>query len=148
MNISGCSIGTHLARLAEHRNSTLIADAADEHWHAIHRALSPIIGVQGVVSLYRRTVNLARARYAWLREPDSSEPLSKPLDSLRAAFLKQSPDDAAAAQLALLQIFNDLLEHLIGNSLTDRLLDAVWQDAQCPRDGDRNTQEDTEDKKP
>ena len=147
MNISGCLIGTHLVRIAEHRNSALIADAADEHWHAIHKALSPIIGIQGVVSLYRRSVFLARVRYNWLREPDSSEVLSQPLDSLRAALVPQSSDDAVAAQLALLQIFNDLLEHLIGTSLTDRLLDPVWQDAQSPRDGDHHTQGVTEDKK-
>ena len=137
MKISRCPIGTQLSRLAERSNSGLVADAADEHWHAIHDALSAVVGAHGVGALYLRSVYLTRAEHPWLVEPDQAELPSKPLGSLHAALSGQSSADAAAAQASLLQTFNDLLENLIGSSLTDRLLGPLWQ--QPP--GVRNAQD-------
>ena len=52
---------------------------------------------------------------------------------MRAALSQQTAANAAAAHDAMLQTFQDLLDNLIGRSLTQRLLQAVWDQ---PSSGD------------
>jgi type II secretory pathway component PulK len=46
--------------------------------------------------------------------------------SLRATLSQQTGSNAADAQDAMLQSFHDLLNNLLGRTLTQRLLQAVW----------------------
>ena len=133
MKISGCPLGAHLSRVADDPSAAGVSAAAEGQWRAISDALSPIVGTKGVEALHRRSVFLARAQYPWLPEPIHDDSLPSAWRSLQEAFATRSGADAAAAQLMLLQTFNDLLENLIGSSLTDRLLGPVWQSPPAPR---------------
>ena len=104
-----------------------IADAAIALWSAIDAALAPVIGPRGSTALYKRSLHLSRGSYPWLGA--AYEGAGKPADfsSLRAALLQQPPARAAAGNYAALKTFHDLLADLIGRSLTQRLLQAVWE---------------------
>lgn len=105
---------------------SLIADVAEKHWHSIADALSPIIGRQGVLALYSRSLHLTRMHYSWLVDGSTAVPSAQPFDDLRSALARQSTEQAIAGHRAVLQTFQDLLNSLIGSSLTDRLLRPVF----------------------
>ena len=104
-----------------------IADLAIATWRAIDAALSPVIGPRGSAALYKRSLHLARADHPWLAP--AYEGFAHPGDfgTLRAVLAQRDAIGAAAAHDAILKIFHDLLADLIGRSLTQRLLQAVWQ---------------------
>lgn len=103
-----------------------IAEHAIALWRGMSDALSPIIGQSGITALYQRSIYLTGIDHRCLRgagelaaAPDSFAPL-------RTALAPLSGTDAALAASALAYTFRDLLAHLIGGSLTERLLRSVW----------------------
>lgn len=95
-------------------------------WEAVYAALSPVLGPGGVVALYKRTLHLARADHPWLAAPYESTVPPGDFSALRAALAEQSSAVAGAAHDSMLQTLHQLLDTLIGPSLTARLLQAVW----------------------
>ena len=106
-----------------------IAQAVITAWHAIDDALTPVIGARGLVALYLRTLHLTAANPG-LATADGRDKLALNLANtpaqLQALIARQSPADAAAIGNIFLQVFHRLLSSLVGPSLTDRLLRAVW----------------------
>ncbi len=116
-----------LARRAkEGANSAHIADAVASTWLEIERALTPILGQQGVAALYKRSLHLTGSTYSWLVRARENVHPGIDLDALKIALSQQSGADAAAGGGAFLQTFYELLASLIGSSLTERLLRSVW----------------------
>lgn len=103
-----------------------VADAAAAMWRDIEAALSPVIGQRGIAALYQRSLHLAGADHSWLTAAYEGALQPGDFSALRATLSGQTVSDAAAAHAAMLQIFRDLLDNLIGRSLTQRLLQAVW----------------------
>ncbi|HSI52587.1 MAG: hypothetical protein ACAH21_08890 [Ramlibacter sp.] len=103
-----------------------IADASVAVWSAIDEALSPVIGPRGSGALYKRSIHLARASYPWLGAAYEGAGRPGDFSALNTALAAQTAVQAAAAHDAVLKIFHDLLADLIGRSLTQRLLQAVW----------------------
>ena len=137
MKISGRPIGAQLRSVVEDPTATHIADVVVGHWRAISDALKPIIGAQGVSSLYRRSLFLTRVHHRWLSDA-VAEPPADAFDHLRRILALRTSQDAADAQTDLLQIFSDLLTSLIGIALAERLLGAVWDHPPAGADqGDR-----------
>lgn len=99
-----------------------LADEAMAQWDAIVSALSPIIGARGVDALYRRTLFLGQASFAWIELPAESRPMD--LEGLRSTLRRREPAEAAQASASLFCLFHDLLASLIGPSLAQRLLPA------------------------
>jgi len=120
-------ISATLARLAE-RGMDLdgIATRAAHLWRDIDSALAPIIGHAGVAALYRRSLYLTRTGHPCLTVVYEAISVSDRYIALETALSQQTPADATAAISALLQTFHGLLTHLIGESLTERLLRSVW----------------------
>ena len=104
-----------------------IADASIAIWTAIDAALAPVIGPRGSAALYKRSLHLTRSSHPLLTS--AYDAASRPGDysGLRDALAQQSPSEAAGAHDAMVRNFNDLLADLIGRSLTQRLLRAVWE---------------------
>ena len=104
-----------------------IADAAVAIWARVHAALAPLIGQRGSAALYKRSLHLARADYPWLVAAFEGATHAGDFVSLHLTLSQQPAVMAATAHDALVQIFLDLLTDLIGRSLTDRLLQTVWE---------------------
>lgn len=86
-----------------------------------------MIGHRGSAALYRRGLHVSRAAFPWLAAAYEGAATPGDFASLHAALAEQSGEHAAAGQAAVLQNFHDLLTDLIGRSLTQRLLQAVWE---------------------
>ena len=100
-------------------------DAAVAAWVAIDGALSPVIGARGTAALYQRSVHRALQDHPWLAAAYEGALQPGDFASLRAAMSQQTGANSAAAHDAILQTFQDLLDNLIGRSLTQRLLQAA-----------------------
>jgi hypothetical protein len=102
-----------------------IADVAASTWREIHAVLSPVIGSGGVAALYQRALHLTRTVHPALAAV--REDVNRPGEyaALQLMLSQQTSEQIAAINAALLQTFCDLLENLIGISLTERLLQSV-----------------------
>jgi len=103
-----------------------IANAARSMWRDVDAALSPIIGQRGVAALYKRSLDLTRTDHHCLAAVYDAASERDGFVALQAALGEQESSCAAVANDALLQRFCSLLTGLIGASLTERLLQAVW----------------------
>jgi len=114
-------------RVAKDADAREIAEAIRAMWVDIESALHPVVGRRGVAALFQRTLHLTATRYPWLssRRAGSVETDSD-LAELAAVFAQQSPAVAMEAGSALFIIFRDLLTTLIGDRLSERLLQAAW----------------------
>lgn len=131
---TGSQEGGHIAAPLAHRvgqaaEAAQIAAAVFAIWEEIDEALTPILGPRGVVALYQRSLHLAAVAHPGLAAPDESDPPATGPAALKSALARQSGRTAAVAGNAFLQIFHDLLASLIGPSLTERLLRAVWENS-------------------
>lgn len=104
------------------------ADAAVATWKRVAACLEPVIGSGGVHVLFGRSLHLTSRDFPWLAATgyygDSSDRFAS-MAGFRAALESREPSDAAAAVSALMKTFIELLETLIGEPLTERLLGAV-----------------------
>ena len=117
----------NLAQLARGgADADQIATLAVLKWRTLDNALSPIIGHGGVAALFKRSLSLTRPTHAWLASLEDGADQPHNFAALQSALCQQTSSEAAAAAGALLQKFVDLLSHLIGESLTERLLRSVW----------------------
>jgi hypothetical protein len=113
-------------RVADGADAGQVADAIVAVWREIDQALHPIIGHRGVAALYSRSLSLTAAAYPWLAIDQPAAPVAVDPSGLRAALVKQTAAEAAAGGSALFHRFHELLVSLVGPSLTERLLRAVW----------------------
>jgi len=107
-------------------NPNEVAAAATAIWRSIHAELSRIIGSRGMRALYERSLHSALASFPWLGAVHGTALHPGEFDGLREALSRQSATVGAAATSLMLETFCDQLSNLIGESLTERLLVAVW----------------------
>lgn len=124
---SGRIVATLEQQVAAGAEATQIADAVVVMWREIEAALGPIIGTGSVAVLYLRSLHLVDPAHPWLRTMDHGAHTAVDLAALKAILAAQGSDTAAAAGGALLQTFYELLASLVGQSLTERLLNSVWE---------------------
>ena len=117
------------SRVAEGADSRQIAAAISALWTDIETALQPIVGRRGVAALFKRTLYLAAARYAWLAPLKSGSDDAADLSQLTSLFAAQPPLLASEAGAAVFEIFCELLATLIGASLSERLLQTAWSNS-------------------
>ncbi|MDR3673242.1 MAG: hypothetical protein P4L36_20520 [Holophaga sp.] len=98
-------------------------EAAIGLWRRVAACLAPVLGRRGVDALFSRALHVAARFCPWLAMEGEA---AAPLAGFRARLEACDPAAAQEASLTLLTTFTDLLETLIGSSLTDRLLAPVW----------------------
>ena len=119
---------TFVRLAAEGATAKQVADEAIIKWRELDNILSPIIGKRGMAALYKRALYLVRADYPWLASAHAGELSFGDFVSLQTALMKQTETVALTAGLALYESFYHLLFGLIGQSLTERLLQS-FQDS-------------------
>ena len=110
---------------ADHVSQAMVAICQE-----IFAALEPILGQQGVIALYQRSLQRAALTYPWLAPTDKSMQAGLPnldLATLKPLFSHQTAAVASAGGTAFLLSFSELLSSLIGLSLTEQLLQPVWK---------------------
>jgi len=112
--------------VARGADAPTIAEAAVAHWRHVDGALCPVLGPPLVAGLYARSLRLVARTYPWLeRGPALDTTIPHEFLALEAAMRIQPPRTAAAGAIALFGQMANLLDALIGQPLTDRLLDAA-----------------------
>lgn len=110
-------------------SATGVARSSAAIWQQVAKRLEPTIGAGGVQVLFGRALHLASRKFSWLsfgkHQVDIGD-INAALIDLSAAFKNREPADAAEAACELLVVFAELLESLIGETLTERLLGDVW----------------------
>ncbi len=119
-----------LQQATEGARADRIAAQAVAAWRGISSALSPIIGHGGVSALFERSLHLATPRHPTLVAALDSAASADDFAALRATLSSVPGPEAAAAQGELLEAFYGLLAGLIGEPLTTRLLQPVWDTLQ------------------
>src|SRR5688500_13342696 len=98
------------------------AESAVAVWRELDAVLSPIIGRLGVAALFKRSLLLTAPTHTSLVAAHWDVQTDGDFESLRATLKQQPVANAIAINDALLQQFVALLTTLIGESLTERLL--------------------------
>jgi len=114
-------------RAGSNADRASIAQAIVSTLQEMDAALMPIIGQQGVVALYRRSLHLCASTHPRLAGTYDGLQAGMDLNALKSVLLEQSEADALFFGEALLTTFYGLLTTLIGPSLTARLLRGVWE---------------------
>ena len=113
-------------RVGPDADSARIAQALATTLQDMDAALAPIIGKQGVVALYCRSLHLCTARHPHLAVICASVPQSLDVLALESVLVEQSDAQALFFSEVMLTTVYELLTTLIGPSLTARLLRDVW----------------------
>jgi hypothetical protein len=113
-------------RVGEAADAASVAAEALLIWKDIDVALAPIIGQPGVAALYKRSLYLTLIDHPCLVTAYEGSLRPGEFEGLKTALSQQTPAEALAATISLLHTFHDLLTHLIGGSLFERLLRSVW----------------------
>lgn len=95
-----------------------------EPWRRLASQLGPLIGDSGFCALFGRALRLARAAHDWPEPGSPCKSIDHQLAWLGEVLAAAEPAQAGAANAALLGRFTELLATLIGQALTDRILDA------------------------
>jgi len=115
------------------KESNAVTDTMSK-WHAAESALTPIIGREAFVAIYRRSLHLAISDYAWLATAEAEAGAHADLfDRLHTLLSLQPLAVAVAANDAVFARFVEQLTHLLGKALTERLL------ASAPAGGGEST---------
>jgi hypothetical protein len=95
-------------------------------WKRLALRLSPLIGESGFCALYGRALRLVVPQFDWLKAAQPGKNAEHSLVALSGVYATVHIDAATAANTALLNTFTQLLSALIGQALTNRLLDSAW----------------------
>jgi hypothetical protein len=116
-----------LRRAGEKPDAGQLADTVVALWREIDAALSPIIGQRGLAALHGRSLDLVAREFAWLRDARDNSVMSEiDFGVVRRMFVLRPPEESHDAALAVFRCFHDLLAGMVGESLTERLLHAIW----------------------
>lgn len=108
----------------EDAEANRVAEAVVRTWDEVAGRLAPIIGEQGFRVLYKRSLHVNASTFPWLA-PAQTPPADSPFADLRLRLERETPARAEEASRALFATFTGLLNTLIGEALTTRLLASV-----------------------
>jgi len=112
-------------RAGENPSAARIAEAVVATLRAISAILTPMIGQEEVSALYRRSLHLCTSFHPCLTDTYGSA--NEDLARLRCLLEQQDIDTATIYGNELLSTFYELLNSLIGTSLSEHLLRSVWE---------------------
>lgn len=114
-------------RAGDFPDALAIAQATSEIWILMSAQVTPVIGDNGIDAILKRALRLTSVIFPWLASLDGQ--LDKDSFPARMTELMAGRESTVAVQAgsSLLITFTELLATLIGNSLTRRLLDPVWE---------------------
>ena len=112
--------------MAAGASATEIADAALAIWMRVHAALAARPGRPRRCRAVQAKPQPYAQELSWFESVTDSACENRIFGCLAEELSQHPAADAAVANGALLQTFNDLLATLVGASLTRRLLEPVW----------------------
>ncbi len=121
-----------MQRAGSASDTNAIAQATVDIGHQMATRLAPVIGARGVDVIFSRALHQTSSAFPWLAIAEDHGDIALRLASLKAHFAGQETATAAQGSSALLSTVTELLASLIGEPLTERLLDSVWPPPASP----------------
>lgn len=115
-----------MCRAGNGPDANAIAEATIEIWHQVADQLIPVIGAGGFDVLFNRSLHLTCTAFPWLTILGDKRDRTALLANIKARLAGGETNHAIEASYTLLVTFTELLSTLIGESLTQRLLNPVW----------------------
>jgi len=103
-----------------------VADITMSLWQRLASELVSIIGEGGFQSLFSRSVQLTRETYTWITPAQGRQRTDSQFPELQACLADREFSEASEASIHLLVTFCDVLAVLIGDTLTNSLLNSAW----------------------
>jgi hypothetical protein len=113
-------------RAGDAPDASAVAEATTSIWRQVAALLIPVLGARGVDVIFRRALSLRSKTFPWLALGAAQGDNSALMASLKTQLAGQETDVAAEAACVLLMTFFELLATLLGESLTERMLNPVW----------------------
>lgn len=113
-----------LENAADSAGAQGVAEATAHALSALFAALDPLIGQIAIRALCIRSLHLAKSSFG--RPSPQSRSMDALLASLSQDLTARAFDDARRSAVALLDAMTALLGSLIGEPLTNRLLQSAW----------------------
>lgn len=107
-----------------------------QSWRRLADQLGPLIGDSGFCALFGRACRVVRPEFRWLADTPPCKTRDTQINALDDMLASVAPDQANAANEALLQTLSELLASLIGQALARRLIEAASHDGE-----EKNAQE-------
>jgi len=95
-------------------------------WEQMAIQIVSIVGVDGLTSLYARSIFLSQPRFPWLAASPLPPQTEHRFAELKMSLEGQTPAQASEANSLLLITFTDILASLIGEQLMIRILGLAW----------------------
>jgi hypothetical protein len=121
-------IATFLAQETGTGSREPLHETAVRVYGRLAQQLAPLIGDGGVAALATRSLHLTQREFPCLADLRNPTHPKDPLADLGAFLARQESEVARDAAAALLATFTELLETLIGEGLTARMLIGAWSD--------------------
>lgn len=110
-------------------------------WRRIAQHLCPLIGESGFCALFGRAIHVVGPEHAWLAPEQPCRAPEQLFASLEERMALVDSERSAAANEALLRTFTQLLATLIGERLTQRLLESATATMDPAHGQQKNAQE-------
>jgi hypothetical protein len=105
-----------------------VANITLQSWKSMASELIPLIGKDGFAILFDRSLYITQSSFPWLAYGQAAQPADPEFTSLKMSLEGRDLAEAAEASEALLATFVNLLETLIGERLTARILRSALGD--------------------
>jgi hypothetical protein len=100
----------------------VVAAAAIQVWERVIRKLTPLIGTLSIGLILARSLDINKQAFPWLAAASARDQPEQLWRDLMRSFERRHPADIVAANSALMIIFADILDALIGERLTTKYL--------------------------
>lgn len=110
-------------------------------WRRIAQHLCPLIGESGFCALFGRALHVVGPEHAWLAPQQPCRAPEQLFTLLEERVALVDAERATAANDALLRTFTQLLATLIGEKLTQRLLESATATVDSAQGQQKNAQE-------
>lgn len=115
-----------LVRRALLQRAESVGSASTVLWDRLATDLISIIGHGGFAALYSRSIHHAGMTFTWLSSIQLGQSSDLHFADLKSRLEGREATEAREASVALLTTFIHILEALIGELLTTRILQSAW----------------------
>lgn len=125
-----------MVSINEHRHLTLektillhpenTVNTSIELWERLVRPLLPLIGKLNFECLFSRSLHVTGLRYPWIVPRPPLHASSVAYADLRTCLSGDGGEETGLASLSLLNAFIDILVLLLGERVTQHVLDLAW----------------------
>ncbi len=128
---------SHTSALSPSQHAAVMALLVDRHqgdisartqqlWAPLAKSLVTIIGQDGFLALFDRSLHVAGEAFPWLLAPAPGAHIASRLEGLQSVLSGRTADEATQAMVLLLTTFTGVLATLIGTPLSTNILCTAW----------------------